>query len=284
MSNPLLELGRVALGAMPLSTSGRPDRDTAIATVHAALDADVRLVDTADAYCLDAADTGHNEELVAEGLRSWQGPRDTVMVATKGGHVRDERGRWLVDGTRAHILEAAQRSRDRLGVDSIELYQWHRPDPWVPLEESMEAIAQLLADGVIVRAGVSNLDVSQLERAIRIAPIVSVQNELSPYEPGSWDVVRWCEEHDIAFLAWAPLGGAGRAASVGGDPTTSAFGEVAARHGVSPQRVVIAWLIASSPVLVPIVGSRRSETILDSIAATSLQLSDDDLRTCPQVR
>ena len=132
-------------------------------------------------------------------------------------------------------------------------------------------------DGVIARAGVSNLGVAQLERAAAIAPIVSVQNELSPYEPESWDVVRWCEENDVLFLAWAPLGGADRAASVGEDDATAPFAEVAARHGVSPQRVVIAWLIASSPTVVPIVGSRRPETILDSLAAADLELTADDL-------
>jgi aryl-alcohol dehydrogenase-like predicted oxidoreductase len=230
MSNPLRDFGRVALGAMPLSTSGRPGRDDAIRALHIALDAGVRVVDTADAYCLDRADTGHNEILVAEGLAAWDGPREEVFVATKGGHVRDEDGRWLVDGRREHLLDAAERSRDRLGVETIALYQWHRPDPSVPLEESMEAIAALLAAGVVANAGVSNLDVEQLERATAIAPIVSVQNELSPYEGDSWDVVRWCEEHQVTFLAWGPLGGAGRAKSVGRDAATRAFGEVADRR------------------------------------------------------
>jgi aryl-alcohol dehydrogenase-like predicted oxidoreductase len=141
----------------------------------------------------------------------------------------------------------------------------------------MEAIAALLAAGVVANAGVSNLDVEQLERATAIAPIVSVQNELSPYEGDSWDVVRWCEEHQVTFLAWGPLGGAGRAKSVGRDAATRAFGEVADRRGVSPQRVVVAWLLASSPVMVPIVGSRRPESILDSLAALELQLSDEEL-------
>ena len=277
MSNLLQRLGRVALGAMPLSTSGRPERSDAIRALHVALDAGVRLVDTADAYCLNRADTGHNEVLVAQGLAAWDGPREEVVVATKGGHVRDEHGRWLVDGRREHILDAARRSRDRLGVDTIALYQWHRPDPQVPLEESMEAIATLLSDGVVADAGVSNLDVAQLERATTIAPIVSVQNELSPYERESWDVVRWCEERDVTFLAWGPLGGAGRAKSVGRDEETRAFGEVADRHGVSPQRVVVAWLLRASPAIVPIVGSRRPESILDSLAAEELDLTDEDL-------
>jgi aryl-alcohol dehydrogenase-like predicted oxidoreductase len=191
--------------------------------------------------------------------------------------VRDEDGRWLVDGRREHLLDAAERSRDRLGVETIALYQWHRPDPVGAARGVDGGDRRAARRGRRRDAGVSNLDVEQLERATAIAPIVSVQNELSPYEGESWDVVRWCEEHEVTFLAWGPLGGAGRAKSVGRDAATRAFGEVADRRGVSPQRVVVAWLLASSPVMVPIVGSRRPESILDSLAALELQLSDEEL-------
>jgi len=261
---------------MPLSTDGRPPRAQAIDTIHAALDAGVRLVDTADAYCLTDADTGHNEALVADALATWAGPRDEVVVATKGGHVRDAQGGWATDGRPEHLADAARRSRDRLGVDRIRLYQFHRPDPLVPFERSVEAVAQLVDDGVVLDVGFSNVDVAQLEHARSVLTVASVQNEMSPYVPSA-DVVAWCEAHDVPFLAWAPLGGAGRAARLGEDATTQPFADLARRLGATTAQVVLAWLVARSPVIVPIPGARRPASILASVEAVGLHLPPGDL-------
>jgi aryl-alcohol dehydrogenase-like predicted oxidoreductase len=270
-----VRFGRVGLGAMPLSERGRPDRWQAKETIHAALDAGVRLIDTADAYCLDRTDVGHNEILVAEALASWDGPRADVVVASKGGHIRDDEGNWDVDGRPSHLRSAALASRDRLGVDRIRLYQFHRPDPSVPFEQSVEAVAELQRDGIIEHVGLSNVSVEQLESACAIVRVASVQNELSPYVCGSMDVVAWCHRNDVPFLAWAPLGGAARAGGMENDPAVVAFAEVAVELGVSTQRVVLAWLLSLSPAVTVIPGARRVASIVDSVAAADLQLDGE---------
>ncbi|HEY4610324.1 MAG TPA: aldo/keto reductase, partial [Ilumatobacteraceae bacterium] len=147
--------GRIGFGAMHLSERGRPARAEAIETIHTALDCGARLVDTADAYCRHAGETGHNEVLVAEAVSAWNGDRSSVTVATKGGHVRDRYGRWDVDGRPQHLMEAARASRQRLGVDTITLYQFHRPDPSVDFLSSVEALAQLQRHEVVSRVGLS---------------------------------------------------------------------------------------------------------------------------------
>jgi len=262
---------------MPLSTSGRPARSASIATLHAAFDAGVRLVDTADAYCLTAADTGHNELLVAEAIAAWRGPRRDIVVATKGGHVRDARGRWHTDGRPEHLLSAAAASRDRLGVEAIPLYYFHRPDPSVPFARSIEALTVLLDMGVVCSVGVSNVDVEQLEVAIGIVPVAAVQNSFSPYDGSSREVLAWCDAHAMPFIAWAPLGGAGRAARLGADRQTRLHGELARARGVSVAQVVLAWILARSSVVSVIPGARRAASIIDGVAAESIVLEDDEI-------
>jgi aryl-alcohol dehydrogenase-like predicted oxidoreductase len=266
----------IGLGAMQLSISGRPSHDQGLATIHAALDAGVTLVDTADAYSLDNSETGHNERLVGEALRTWGGDASSVLVATKGGHVRPE-GRWEVDGSPAHLRAACDASLTALGVEAIGLYQFHRPDPSVPYAESVGALRDLLDAGKIQMAGISNADPQQIREAQEVlgGRLASVQNQFSPAFRSSEPELRLCDELGIAFLPWGPLGGASHASEVG-----SRFGEfaaVASDHGVSPQQVTLAWMLALSPVVIPIPGSSRPETILDSVAAADLSLSDDEV-------
>jgi aryl-alcohol dehydrogenase-like predicted oxidoreductase len=269
--------GRVGLGAMPLSTSGRPQRSDAIATLHAAFDAGVRMVDTADAYCLAAADTGHNELLVAEAIAAWTGPRSEIVVATKGGHVRDADGGWHTDGRPEHIVRAAAASRQRLGVGTIALYYFHRPDPMVPFVRSVEAMAALLDDGTIGSVGLSNVNVEQLEVAMGMVPVSAVQNSFSPYDGSSRDVMAWCEANGLQFVAWAPLGGQGRAATLGSDVETQLHGRLASAHGVSVAQMVLAWILARSPAASVIPGARRARSIIDAVAAESVVLSADEI-------
>jgi len=266
----------IGLGAMQLSVSGRPDHEQGIATIHAALEAGVTLIDTADSYCLDDSEVGHNERLIGEALRSWGGDRSEVLVATKGGHIRPG-GRWEVDGTPSHLRSACEASLTALGVETIDLYQFHRPDPSVPYAESVGALHDLREAGKVRMVGISNANVDQIREAAEIlgAGLVSVQNQFSPDFRSSESELRRCEEMGLAFLPWSPFGGASRAAEVGS--RFAVFAEVGAAHGVSPQQVTLAWMLALSPVVLPIPGSSRPSTIRDSVAAADLQLSEDEL-------
>jgi aryl-alcohol dehydrogenase-like predicted oxidoreductase len=218
----------IGLGGMPMSIEGRPEEQRSIATIHAALDAGVTLIDTADAYHLKPAETGHNERLIARALATYGGDTSDVLVATKGGHIRPGDGSWTVDGSPAHLREAAEASLKALGVDAIGLYQFHRPDPGVPYEESIGALKDLLDAGKIRLAGISNATIAQIDTARRIlggGNLASVQNQFSPAFRSSEAELRHCADLGIAFLPWSPLGGIGRAGDLGAEH--SAFQETA---------------------------------------------------------
>jgi len=267
----------IGLGGMPMSIEGRPDEARSVATIHAALDAGVTLIDTADAYHLLADEVGHNEELIAAALRSFGGDTSDVLVATKGGHLRPGDGTWTQDGRPEYLKEAAKASAKRLGVEAIGLYQFHRPDPRVPYADSVGAIRDLLDEGVIELAGISNANVEQIDLANEIlgGRLVSVQNQFSPAFRSSQGELEHCAALGIAFLPWSPLGGISRAGEVGG--RHSVFQDVADAHGVSPQQVTLAWELALAPVVIPIPGSSRPATIQDSLRAAELTLTDDEI-------
>lgn len=270
-------MSAIGLGGMPMSIEGRPDRQHSIATIHAALDAGVTFIDTADAYHRDADEVGHNEVLIAEALASYGGDTSEVLVATKGGHLRPGDGSWTIDSSPTHLKEACEASLQRLGGDAIGLYQLHRPDPEAPYEESAGAIRDLLDDGMIQMAGISNADPDQIRtsREVLGGRLVSVQNQYSPAYRSSRPELEVCDELGIAFLPWSPLGGISKAADLGS--RFAPFQEVADAHGVSPQQVTLAWLLATSPVVVPIPGSSRPETATDSAHAADLELSADEV-------
>lgn len=267
----------IGLGGMPMSIEGRPDRDRSIATIHAALDAGVTFIDTADAYHLNADEVGHNESLIAEALASWGGDTSDVLVATKGGHLRPGDGSWTIDSSPEHLREAADASLKRLGVDAIGLYQLHRPDTKVPYAESVGAVRDLLDAGKITMAGISNANPAQIREAQDVlgGRLVSVQNQYSPAYLSSKPELELCDELGIAFLPWSPLGGISKASDLGS--TYAAFQKVADGHGVSPQQVTLAWLLQTSPVVVPIPGSSRPETIQDSAKAVDLTLTSAEM-------
>jgi len=270
-------VGAIGLGGMPMSIEGRPDASQAVATIHAALDAGVRHIDTANAYHLLAGEVGHNERLIAEALRAWSGDSSTVLVATKGGHLRPGDGSWTQNGDPAYLKAAAKQSCRDLGVEAIGLYYYHRPDPAVPYADSIGALAELLDAGVIVRAGVSNASVEQIRTANDIlgGRLAAVQNQYSPAYRRTQDTLEECGRLGIAFLPWSPLGGIGRAKELG--DRFGVFHDVAATHGVSAQQVALAWELAKAPVVIPIPGASRPETILDSLKAADLVLSADEL-------
>jgi aryl-alcohol dehydrogenase-like predicted oxidoreductase len=279
-----LRVSAVGLGAMPLSIEGRPDETRALATVHAALDAGVTLLDTADSYHLPGDAPGHNEELVARALATYGGDTADVLVTTKGGRGRPGDGTWTVTGSARHLKAAAEASLKRLGVAAIGLYQLHKPDPAVPFEESVGALRELVDEGKIRLAGVSNADAGQIRRARAILGdrLVSVQNQYSPAVRDSEAELRLCAELGLAFLPWSPLGGISRSSLDGPSrlertDRLGAFHAVARERGVSPQQVCLAWLLAASPTVIPIPGASRPETIRDSAAAADLVLSTEEL-------
>ncbi|WP_241038329.1 aldo/keto reductase [Blastococcus litoris] len=273
-----MTVSAIGLGAMPLSTkSARPSREEAVGVVHAALDAGVTLIDTADAYSLDEAEFGHNEELVAEALRSYGPGAADVLVATKGGHTR-EGTEWGLDGSPDYLRRACEASLRRLGVDAIGLYQYHRPDPGTPWEDSMGALRALADDGLVRMVGISNADIAQIDvaRSVIGGAFVSVQNQFSPGWRFSADELAHCAAHGLAFIPWSPFGGVSAAGSL--DATAPAFAEVAEELGVSVYQVTLAWHLAQADVVIPIPGASRRASIEDSAAAAGLRLSEDQLR------
>lgn len=271
-----VEVSAIGLGEMPLSIEGRPDEERALRTIHAALDAGVTLIDTADAYHRDAHEVGHGEALVARALAAYGGDTSQVLVATKGGMFRPGDGSWQVDGRPEHLRRACEASLARLGVEAIGLYQFHRPDPAVPFAESVGTLGELLDEGKIRLAGVSNVDPDQIQEAYDLlgGRLVSVQNRFSPAFRSSEPELETCARLGIAFLPYSPLGGIGKAGALGS--RFGVLGEVAAAHGVSPQRVCLAWMLAKAPVVIPIPGSSRPETVRDSAQAADLVLSDEE--------
>lgn len=276
----------IGLGAMPMSMNGDgilPPRDEAIATVHAALDAGVTFIDTADIYAPSWDEMGHNERIVRDALASWEGDTSGILVGTKGGITRrsaeEDFGR---DGSLGYLRAAVDRSRENLDVDVIDLYQYHRPDRWMVYGEIMANLKTLQEEGLIRAIGISNASVEEIEIARQVlgeGNLASVQNEFSPRHPGSYDELRYCDAQGIAFLPWSPLGGtAGGARAVGERFTT--FREIGENHGVSPQQVVLAWELSLSPVVVPIPGARRPASISDSARAADLALDADELARC----
>ena len=259
---------------MRLSTE--PDRDEASATavLHAALDAGIEFFDTADTYCRDETDIGHNERLVARALATWTGDRSRVRVGTKGGLTRPG-GQWVPDGRARHLRQACERSLAALGVHRLDLYQLHTPDPRTPLATSVRALGQLARDGLVDTVGLCNVTVGQIEEARRIAEIASVQVELSVWHEEHFlsGVVNHCLANRIPLLAYRPLGGPSRRRKTAADPTLIA---VAARHESTPFEIALAYLMDLSELLVPIPGATRVETVQSVARARRIALWDAD--------
>lgn len=234
-----VEVSAIGLGGMPMSIEGRPDEARSLATIHAALDAGVTLIDTADAYHLHADEVGHNETLIAKALASHDRGAD-VLVATKGGHLRPGDGSWTLNGSSAYLKEACEASLRRLGVEAIGLYQFHRPDPRIPYAESVGAVRELLDEGKIRLAGISNADPEQIRLANEILDgrLVSVQNQFSPAFRSSEPELDLCDELGIAFLPWSPS--AASPAPVNSAPPTP-------RSPASPRSTASARSVSACP-------------------------------------
>lgn len=273
----------IGLGAMPFSMGGnvKPSHEQAVETVHAALDAGVTLIDTADIYAPSWDTLGHNERIVADALASWGGDRSSVVVATKGGITRrSAEADFGRDGSLEYLREAALASRERLGVESIDLYYWHRPDRRRLYSETIEALGVLRSDGIITEIGISNANVEEIQVAIDVlgeGGLAAVQNEFSPkFHHTSYKELRFCTEHGITFLPWSPLGGTSGGAAAVGD-RFPVIGEVATAHGVSPQQVTLAWELSLSDRVIPIPGASKPASIINSAAAIDLELTGEEL-------
>jgi aryl-alcohol dehydrogenase-like predicted oxidoreductase len=276
-----VSVSAIGLGGMPISVEGRPDEARALRTIHAALDAGVTFIDSANAYhqASDAVghdETGHNESLIAKALATWGGDASQVLVATKGGHLRTSDGTWVLNGRPEHIKQAAQESAARLGVEVIGLYQYHRPDPDVPYAETIGAFADLLDQGLIQMAGISNANPEQIRLANDIlgGRLAAVQNQFSPGYRVSLPELELCAAMSIAFMPWKPLGGSRHAQELGAQ--FPAFARVAEARGVSAQQVALAWELSLAPTVIPIPGATRPESILDALAALELHLTTEE--------
>jgi aryl-alcohol dehydrogenase-like predicted oxidoreductase len=275
-----VDIGAIGLGLMTFDQTGRQPREQLAATIKAALDAGVTLFDTADAYGpgeeKGAEAQGENERLIAS-LLDELGVRDQVLLATKGGHVRTAGGGWGTDSTDAHLKDAVDSSLRRLGVEQIALWQHHRPDPNVPYDEVIGTLKEIAGSGKVRMIGLSNADPDQIRAAHKVLgdALVSVQNQFSPAFRDSLPEIDICDQLGLAFLAWSPLGGLGDAKQLA--DKHPAFAEVAASRDVSPQQVALAWELAQSPVVIPIPGAKRPESIRDSAAAADLELTAEEL-------
>jgi pyridoxine 4-dehydrogenase len=261
-----LVVNRLGFGAMRLTGRGilgvPEDLEEARRVLRRAVELGVNLIDTADSYGPEVS-----ERLIAEALHPY--PEDLV-IATKGGFTRPG-GRWVPDGRPEHLREACEGSLRRLKVDRIDLYQFHTPDPNVPFEDSVWTLAELKDEGKIRHVGLSNVGVRELEIAIDIVPIVSVQNRYNLSDRSSEAVLQACEREEVGFIPWYPLA-TGRLARPGGP-----LDEIAARHDTTPFRVALAWLLGYSPAMLPIPGTSSVSHLEENVAAATLELSDEEM-------
>jgi aryl-alcohol dehydrogenase-like predicted oxidoreductase len=268
-------ISAVGFGGMHLSLAGRPDEATARQVLNAALDAGVTFIDTADVYCMDDSDIGHNERLIASTVAA-RDDSERIFIATKGGFRRPG-GAWTRDGSPQHLREACERSLRALGTSQISLYQLHALDPDVPFEASVKTLAALQSERKVRHIGLSNVSVEQIQQAQSIVDVVSVQNRLSPYFREAVDrgVVEYCADQSITFLAYSPVGGARLARRL---PSIEPLQRIAERHGVSVHAVVLAWVRAQGRTVVPIPSATRVESALDSAGTAGLSLAAEELR------
>jgi aryl-alcohol dehydrogenase-like predicted oxidoreductase/histidinol phosphatase-like enzyme/predicted kinase len=265
---------RVGMGCMRLSTERDRDEARALAVLHAAFDAGITFLDTADAYCWDATEAGHNERLIARALATWNGDRSRILVATKGGLKRPQGG-WVEDGRARHLVAACEASLRALNVDRLDLYQLHVPDPRTPLATSVRALDALKRDGRIGAIGLCNVNVAQIEEARRITDVAAIQVEMSIWQDGSLlnGVAGYCVANGIQIIAHRPVGGVKLKRRTLSDPVLA---DLAARHGASTFEIALAWLRDLSDLILPIPGPTRIETVQSIVRAGGISLSDDD--------
>jgi len=274
------EVFPVGLGGMPISIDGRPDHADAIELIGRFIELGGNFIDTANVYCLDDEDLGHNERLIRDALPA-VAEREAVMVATKGG-MRRPGGRWITDAHPDWLRASCERSLRDLGVDRIDLYQLHAVDPKVKLDESIGELLRLVEEGKIAAIGVSNVGLDSLKRAASFAPIVSVQNRCSIFCKRDFHngVIDYCAAAAINYIAHSPLGGYRSYTRTG---ENEIINRIANEHVTSPYQVALAWLLGEAPQLIVIPGARRMISVEDSHAAGYLTLKDSERAVLAQI-
>lgn len=274
-------ISAIGLGGMPMSLSGRPAESQAINVIHKALDQGVTLIDTADSYCQDESDKHHNERLICKALQQYQGDTSQVTVATKGGLMRPN-GSWTRNGNPDHLRQTIRVSFEALGgTKPIDVWQYHAPDPNYTIEEALTPAKEAVDEGLIRFVGVSNFSVEQIKQARDVVEIVSVQNQYNPWnrQPELDGVLEYCETEGLTFFPWSPLGGSRRVSKLEDIPVIA---QLAKEKGVSVYQIVLAWLLAKSPCIVPIPGASKLSSIDDSIHAIEVKLSEAEVRKIDQ--
>ncbi len=273
----------IGLGEMPLTIENNLGPAKGVETIHAALDAGCRQIDTAWAYYCSGGEEQTGEKLIREAMSSWKGPKDEVLIATKVGHYRnftDGKPTWDVDGSPENLIKCAKESAYELGVDTIDLLYLHRPDPKIPYGESIEAMKEIYDAGIAQTLGVSNASIEQMDIAQEILgdALVAVQNQYSPIYLETQDTLEHAARIGISFVCWSPLGGFRKPKD---ETKFDPFRKIAEAHGVSYQQVVLAWELAKDDHVFVIPGAHRPETILDSLKAGDLKLTPEELQMLP---
>ncbi|MGA9382459.1 MAG: aldo/keto reductase [Phormidium sp.] len=271
-----ISVSAIGLGGMPMSLSSRPPESQSIEVIHRALDLGITFIDTADSYCKDETDKHHNEKLIAKALSEYGGDISNVIVATKGGLMRPN-GAWTRNGNPEHLKKTIRESFAALGGEkAIDLWQYHAPDPEYSIKESLTVAKEAVAEGLIKFVGVSNFSVEQIKQAREIVEIVSVQNQFNPWHrlPEIDGVLKYCERESLTFLPWSPLGGSRR---VGSLEDVEAIAKLAKEKEVSVYCIVLAWLRAKSPSILPIPGASKVASIEDSVRALEVRLTEAEI-------
>jgi aryl-alcohol dehydrogenase-like predicted oxidoreductase len=277
LSNTGVYVSIIGLGGMPMSLSNRPPESQSINVIQRALELGVTFIDTADSYCKDETDKHHNERLIHKALQTYNGDTSNVIVATKGGLMRPN-GSWTRNGNPHHLRETIRVSFEVLGGNKpIDIWQYHSPDPEYSIEESLTPAKEAVTAGMIRFVGVSNFSVEQIKRARDVVDIVSVQNQYSPWQrqPEFDGVLEYCETEGLTFLPWSPFGGSRRHDKL---EEISAIAQLAKAKGVSVYNIVLAWLRAKSPCILPIPGASKISSIEDTVRSVDLELSDQEVQ------
>jgi len=268
-----LPIARMGFGAMRITGSGiwgePADRSEALRVVRRAVELGITFIDTADSY-----GPGVSEEIIAETLHPYPAG---LVIATKGGFERPGPNQWVENGRPEHLKSACEGSLCRLRLDRIDLYQLHRIDPKIPAEDQLGALKALQTEGKIRHVGLSEVNVRQIQHAQKIVGVVSVQNRYSVSDRGSEEVLKFCEQEGIGFIPWFPLA-AGRLTGA-----NSPIIRIATQLKVSPSQVALAWLLARSPVILPIPGTSRVKHLEENIVSTQLKLSESEMRELGEI-
>lgn len=269
-----LRVNAIGLGSMPLSIAGRPEAEDAARVIRRFIALGGNFIDTANVYCLDDSDIGHSERLIAGVLRELGAAAASVVVATKGG-LRRPRGEWTADGSPEWLRRSCEQSRRDLGVECIELYQLHAVDPQVGLEPSLNELLRLRDQGMIRHIGLSNVSLAQLKAALRLAPVVSVQNRCNLFERQDFQngLVEFCGAYGLTYIAHSPVGGHNGHVRLLQHPLLA---RLSAKYACSPYVIALAWLLSKGEQILPIPGASKVASIEDSLKAPDVRLSDED--------